>query len=95
MVPKGTPSNGDKMYESTYDYLGRRVRQVVKVWDSGEQEWSDDPNDGAEDRRLVYYQRLPLVEFDGDDENAVLVKYVWAERGGFSAVRLSPRSRLA
>lgn len=77
---------GEKRYLYTYDYLGRAVRQVVQVWNAVTEEWSDSPALGAEDRRVIYYEHLSLVELDGDDDNAVLVKYVWGPSLGGTGV---------
>jgi hypothetical protein len=53
------------------------VRKVVYAWDPEEGESGDWSATAELDLRYIYHERLPLLELDGLDSNAVVRKHVW------------------
>jgi len=65
----------DSGYTGLCDNLGRMAGEQVLVWDASKSEWSSSVA-GAEDRRVVHFGAMILLELDGTDSNAVLNKYI-------------------
>jgi RHS repeat-associated protein len=67
----------DKKLTFTYDYMGRRVEKKVYRYDTGASDWEADPNSWT---RWVYYDWLPIIEYDVNPSTEALTlvrKFTW------------------
>ncbi|HPD32126.1 MAG TPA: hypothetical protein PLL20_19205, partial [Phycisphaerae bacterium] len=68
-----SPDDGDKKVKFVYDYMGRRVRKEVFIYDDG---WPQE-NDPDEQWHFVYDGWNVVMVLDGLNSNATTRKYTW------------------